>query len=170
MQQNVLNLCNSKELVNRCKAITNGNDVYKDLVNHTLVIILELNARELNKISNLNNYACGIAYNEYRNKYSSFNKSMGSNETVELSGIEIECEETNIDKEHSILIKFINLDLIETEKKDRLPVQKIVFETYLELKTIRATAAHFDISRSTVHRFVTDYKNRIKTAVNESNK
>jgi hypothetical protein len=151
-------LINNKSFRNACYRIAKG--MQEDLISHVVLILLELPEKEIKKINNITAYACAIAFSEFKNRKSLFNKSIGLVESAELTGIEIESKE-DIDNTFDIIIKVIDKEYYRSIAKDRFPVAHELFKAYLELKTIRAVSTHFGISRSTVGRHIKEYKELI---------
>jgi DNA-directed RNA polymerase specialized sigma24 family protein len=147
-----------------CKNLTKGNLIYEDLKSQVILTLCEMNNEALATIENATAYANQIAFKEWINKYSDFNKLIEKkiNEfSVELSN-QIEDTETNIDKDYCITVKVIESELLNDIKKNKFPVEHYFFKAYLQHKTIRATAKHLNIPRSTVHRIIQSYRQRIK--------
>jgi hypothetical protein len=145
-----------------CYSLTSGNDIYKDLINDVIIILHDKNIES----ENVDNLARVIAWREFNNKYSDFNKQFGLKEAYELTDNIIEAEEVNIDEQHHIAINVIDKDLYKSIAADIFPFQHDVFKTYQKLKTIRAVAAYYNIPRSTIHRWIKDYRERITTKIN----
>ena len=164
---NIAELFTCNKFESYCKKIAAGNDLWQDLRSHVILILLTLESEQIKKIENLNAYANQIAYTEYFGKYSAFNKQLGKDHEEINTNLKNELAE-NIDEDYEFTVKIIEKDLIKEIKKNKFPVEHYFFQAYLELGTIRKTATFFNVSRSTTHRIIQTYKNRIKNeAINK---
>ena len=159
---NAFSLASCDKFKKYCQSITRGNDVYKDLINDVIIILYDKNIED----KEIDNLARVIAWREFNNKYSDFNKRLGLKECYELTDNIIETEEDNIDEKHYIAINVIDKDLYKSIADDIFPFQYDVFKQYQKLKTIRAVSAYYNIPRSTIHRWIKDYRERITNKIN----
>jgi len=176
MNAELIKLASCEDFKRYCKALTKGNDLYNDLISD---VIIKMNGlADLSLIKSIPQYAKTVAWNEVNRRNSDFNKKYKSvglallitdideeNKDKEGVIIDIADEEVNIDEDYSFTVRVINKDLLKSIKEDKFPVQHELFKTYLELKTYRAVSKFYDIPRSTVHRLITEYKQRIKLTV-----
>jgi hypothetical protein len=160
--EHIFKLASCDKFNRYCQSITRGNDVYKDLINDVIIILYDKNIDE----KEIDNLARVIAWREFNNKYSDFNKKFGLKECHQLTDNIIEAEEDNIDEQHCIAINVIDKDLYKSIADDIFPFQYDVFKQYQKLKTIRAVSAYYNIPRSTIHRWIKDYRERITNKIN----
>jgi len=158
------NSYSSKKFKYSCKKIAKG--LADDLQQHVLLILLET---DLTNVVNIENYATSIAYSEFCNRKSKFNKQLGVIESNDLTGIEVAEQPFNIDEQHSIVIKIINKEYFKSIRENRFPVGHELFKKKLELKTIRAVADYFNMAKSTVHDHIRDYKKSININYESTN-
>ncbi|CAB5218298.1 Homeodomain-like domain containing protein [uncultured Caudovirales phage] len=153
----IFQLATNERFFKYCKAITKGNDIYKDLINDVILIMYDKDIPEYA----IENMARVIAWREYNSKYSEFNKKLGTKESFELLDNIQSIEARDIEEEHFIAINVIDRDLIKSIAEDNFPLQYEVFKMYQKLKSIRAVSIYFGISKSTIHRWIKDYRERI---------
>lgn len=153
----IFQLATNERFLKYCKAITKGNDIYKDLINDVILIMYDKDIPEYA----IENMARVIAWREYNSKYSEFNKKLGTKESFELLDNIQSIEARDIEEEHFIAINVIDRDLIKSIAEDNFPLQYEVFKMYQKLKSIRAVSIYFGISKSTIHRWIKDYRERI---------
>ncbi len=153
----IFQLATNDRFLKYCQSITKGNDIYKDLVNDVILIMYDKDIPEYA----IENMARVIAWREYNSKYSEFNKKLGTKEAFELLDNIQSIETRDIEEEHFIAINVIDRDLIKSIAEDNFPLQYEVFKMYQKLKSIRAVSIYFGISKSTIHRWIKDYRERI---------
>lgn len=169
MNPEAFDLATSQSFVSYCKEITKGNDIYRDLVNDTILILSELKA----EVRNIENLGKVIAWRQYNNKWSDFNKAIGAQEKSSTSINECalmdghdDSLESNEEKElyHNITASIEADAALHTAAGDD-PTEHHVFAAYIKLGTVRAVSKHYGISKSTIGRMVKGYRERIRSKI-----
>jgi len=160
----ILTLYSSKKFKYSCKKIAKG--LADDLQQHVLLILLET---DLTNVVNIESYAVAVAYSEFCNRKSKFNRQLGIIESNDLTGIEVVENPLNIDEQHSIVVKIIDKEYFKSIRENRFPVGHELFKKKLELKTISAVAEYFNMAKSTVHDHIRYYKKSININYESTN-
>jgi len=156
MNPEIVQLATCDKFKAYCRQLTNGNDIYKDLINEVILIL-----NDMSDIRSVESTARSVAWRQINTKGKNLNKmfaSVGS----DLLGIEVAEEEMDIEDEYSITVNVIEKDLHKSIAEDSFPVEYEVFKAYIKLGTIRKVSAFYGIPRSSVGRFLKNYRERIQ--------
>jgi len=154
----------SKIILNSAKKITNGNDLYEDLISELIIIISGTNEgiiKGLYERGELELYCYKIMYNQYTNPRNEFYKKYRTFET------QVEGEEnieSNIDEQYSDVVK-----LMKTMYRNGQQAEIRLLQLKVKFKTYRAVGKELGLAYKTVEYVVKNITEQIRKQYDLSN-
>ena len=187
-------LSQDKDLMRTCKVITQGSDLWEDLFQQTMVILLEKPSEmitEAYKSGKLKAFAIKIFLNQWSGRYSQFNTTTArlvptleysdytpiptfsqptiTEDTPYWEGVIKDKQYHIIDINPSTITVVKVMETMATEDKSKeggsgMPYRTIVFNNYLRLGSVRKVATELNINFMSIQRTITEVKQIIRSS------
>ncbi len=164
----ITKIAENKEYLALCRKITGGNQLYKDLFQEALIVLLEYDKQKIINLyrqGQIKYFLTKIFINLYKKEHGLFYKQYPRNE-FPINGTRIiedeECYDLERDKEIEKKCALINQELKIENDDDPLWYDKKIFLEYLEKGSIKKLAEDTKIKYQSINTTIRKVRDRIK--------
>jgi DNA-directed RNA polymerase specialized sigma24 family protein len=177
------NLFKDASLIGMARKITGGDEIYKDLLQETFLILNSLPKEKIEKLNEegqLANYAVVVMFREYKNPYNNFNKvhkhlerdawspPSNNDSSLKLRDLDrIVCLEyfNSVTPERVKIARELERMRVEDISKNKYPYRSELVKVYLKYGSARNVQREVNINYSTVAKDVKKIIEEIKKRI-----
>ncbi len=163
---NIINeVANSKEYLNLCKKIANGSELYRDLFQELIIILIEYDQEKIKGMherGELKFFIVRILQNQFRSNSSDFYKKhvkFNANSS-EITGVERQIEDIESSTHYKAIVEYeVTKENFSTSHEW---YENNLFKSYLKEGSLRKLEKETGISRTAITNVINKYTSKLK--------